>query len=105
MLSIKVTKVIPLANLRLLVFFENDVSKLFDVADFIAECPEFELLRDLAIFQMVSVEPGGYGISWTEELDCSEGELWERGTEIPLTAADFEALSEHERKTNMKKAS
>ena len=54
---------------------------------------------------MVSVEPGGYGISWTEELDCSEGELWERGTEIPLTAADFEALSEHERKTNMKKAS
>ena len=88
-MSIKVAKVIPLDHLRLLVFFENDVNKIFDVAALMEECPEFELLRDPALFQLVKVEPGGYGVSWTNELDCSEGELWEKGVEIPLTAADF----------------
>jgi len=96
MLSIKVTKVAPLENLRLLIFFENDVSKIFDVTQLMDKHPEFELLRDPAVFQSVRVDPGGYGISWTEELDCSEGELWERGTEIPLTTADFAAFARHE---------
>lgn len=96
MLSIKVTKVIPLENLRLLIFFENDVSKIFDVAALMDECPEFEILRDPALFQLVKVEPGGYGISWTDELDCSEGELWEKGVEIPLTGADFAHCANYE---------
>ena len=96
MLSIKVTKVIPLDHLRLLVFFENDVNKIFDVAALMEECPEFEILRDPALFQLVKVEPGGYGISWTDELDCSEGELWENGVEIPLTAADFARYANYE---------
>ena len=104
MLSFKVTKVIPLDNLRLLVFFENDVSKIFDVAALMDECPEFETLRDPALFQSVTVEPGGYGIAWTDELDCSEGELWEKGVEIPLTGADFARYANYEM-TRIKKAS
>ena len=55
MLSIKVAKVIPLDHLRLLVFFENDVNKIFDVAALMDECPEFEILRDPALFQLVKV--------------------------------------------------
>ena len=105
MLSIKVAKVIPLDHLRLLVFFENDVNKIFDVAALMDECPEFEILRDSALFQLVKVEPGGYGISWTDELDCSEGELWEKGVTIPLTATDFAAAARYERRTNIQKAS
>ena len=105
MLSIKVTKVIPLDNLRLLVFFENNVSKIFDVTALMDECPEFEALRDPALFQSVTIEPGGYGIAWTDELDCSEGELWEKGVTIPLTATDFATAARYERKTNAQKAS
>ena len=104
MLSIKVTKVIPLDHLRLLVFFENDVNKIFDVPALMEECPEFEILRDPALFQLVKVEPGGYGISWTDELDCSEVELWEKGVEIPLTAADFARYANYEM-MHIKKAS
>ena len=104
MLSIKIAKVIPLDNLRLLIFFENNVIKMFDVAALIDECPAFELLRDPALFQLVKVEPGGYGISWTDELDCAEGELWEKGIEIPLTAADFARYACYEM-VNIKKAS
>ncbi|MBR2214128.1 MAG: hypothetical protein IJ849_00050 [Selenomonadaceae bacterium] len=33
---------------------------------------------------MVQVKPGGYGILWNSELDCSEGELWKRGRIRPL---------------------
>lgn len=89
MLSKKVSKVIPLDNLRLLVFFENGVIKIFDVSALIKDYPEFEILREPAIFQSVHVEAGGYGISWNEELDCSEGELWDNGIEIPLSLSDF----------------
>ena len=82
----------PLAQTNLLVFFENGVAKKFDVAPIIKDFPEYEALRDPAIFQFVQVEPGGYGISWNEELDCSEGELWNHGVEIPLSAEDFASL-------------
>lgn len=87
MLSIKVAKVTPLKQMELLVHFENGVVKKFDVKPLIQDYPEFELLRDPAIFQLVQVEPGGYGVAWTEELDCSEGELWKHGIEIPLPEA------------------
>lgn len=31
---------------------------------------------------IVVVDPGGYGISWNDELDMSEYELWTKGIEI-----------------------
>lgn len=89
MLSTKVSSVIPLKNLNLLVFFENGVIKKFDVKPIIKDFPEFQALENEDIFNLVQVEPGGYGISWTSELDCSEGELWENGVEIPLDTDDF----------------
>lgn len=89
MLSIKVVDVIPLTDMQLLVFFENGITKKFDVKPIIRDYPEFEDLKNPDLFHLVQVEPGGYGISWNEELDCSEGELWENGTEIPLSREDF----------------
>lgn len=89
MLSIKVSSVIPLKNMNLLVFFENGVIKKFDVKPIIKDFPEFQTLENEDIFNLVQVEPGGYGISWNSELDCSEGELWENGVEIPLDTDDF----------------
>lgn len=89
MLSIKVKNVIPLSNMRLLVFFENGVIKTFDVKPIIKDFPEFETLCNIDLFNLVQVEAGGYGISWNSELDCSEGELWDNGVEIPLSFEDF----------------
>ena len=31
-------------------------------------------------FRAVRVDPGGYGISWSDDIDLSEYELWVRGT-------------------------
>lgn len=89
MLSTKVSSVIPLKNMNLLVFFENGVIKKFDVKSIIKDFPEFQALENEDIFNLVQLEPGGYGVSWNSELDCSEGELWENGVEIPLDTDDF----------------
>ena len=77
MLSIKVKKVIPLENMNLLVLFENNIVKLFDVRALIKDYPEFQALENPDIFNLVNVEAGGCGIYWNFELDCSEGGgLW-----------------------------
>jgi hypothetical protein len=39
-------------------------------------------LKDKFIFKSVRVDEGGYGISWDDEIDLSEYELWKNGTEI-----------------------
>ncbi|MBI5555615.1 MAG: DUF2442 domain-containing protein [Elusimicrobia bacterium] len=41
--------------------------------------PQFHLLASPAFFKAVRVDPGGYGISWSADLDLSEYELWTNG--------------------------
>ena len=89
MLSIKVKEVVPLDNTELLIFFEDGKTKKFDVKTLFADYPEFEALKDPDLFALVKVEAGGYGISWNADLDCSEGELYENGVDVPLTLSDF----------------
>lgn len=89
MLSIKVATVTPLSDMRLLVTFENGAVKLFSVRPIIEDYPEYAALENPDLFALVQVEPGGYGVSWTPELDASEGELWENGVELPLCADDL----------------
>ncbi|WP_110953519.1 DUF2442 domain-containing protein [Anaerosinus massiliensis] len=95
MLSIKVLSVVPLKDMYLLVFFENGVVKKFDVKPIIKDFPEFETLKNVDLFNLVNVETGGYGVSWNEDLDCSEGELWENGVEIPLSLSDFVSFTKY----------
>ncbi|NUQ42722.1 MAG: DUF2442 domain-containing protein [Calditrichaceae bacterium] len=42
----------------------------------------FQLLKQEAFFKAVKVDPGGYGVSWDDERDLSEYELWTNGVEI-----------------------
>ena len=79
MLSIKVKSVKPLPNMLLSVTFEENTIKTFDVKKLIGEYPDFEALENTDVFNLVQIVPGGYGVYWTEDLDCSEGELWEYG--------------------------
>jgi predicted DNA-binding transcriptional regulator AlpA len=87
--GIKVVTATPLSDMRLLVTFNNGIIKLYDAHCLLKDFPYFETLENPDIFGLVSVEPGGYGVSWTPELDTSEGELWTNGTELPLSAEDL----------------
>ena len=95
MYSIKVKEAVPLENMQVLVFFENGKIKKFDVKPIIEKYPEFEALKNPELFNVLRVEPGGYGISWNEDLDCSEVELYEGGVDVPLELSDFLAFAKN----------
>ena len=45
-----------------------------------AQYPVFEPLRDIpGLFEQVGVDPGGYGISWNDDIDLDAAELWAHG--------------------------
>ena len=74
----KVTTVVPAEGRRLLVTFDNDVRKWYDCRPLL-QTEAFRLLTQDWLFRSVRVDAGGYGISWDEQIDLSESELWEHG--------------------------
>lgn len=63
----------------LLVFFDNNTVKEYDMKPLLKD-KRFELLKDKIIFSMVQVDAGGYGISWNDDIDLSEHEIWINGS-------------------------
>ena len=78
--SPKIVAVKTLEGKRLLVTFDNSIQKIYDCTPLLA-LERFALLRTDALFRTVQVDAGGYGISWNDELDLSEDELWHNGIE------------------------
>lgn len=77
----RIKSVTPLKEKRLLITFVNGVQKIYD-CQWLLNLERFQLLKNEAFFKAVTVDPGGYGISWNEEMDLSEYELWNRGVEV-----------------------
>jgi len=74
----KIRNVEALANKRLLVTFNNDIRKIYDCSPLLKDDIFKPLLND-SLFKSVKADKHGYGISWTDELDLSESELWLNG--------------------------
>lgn len=62
----------------LVVNFENGIQKRYDFKRNF-DNPVFRDLNNEYFFKQVKVDKGGYGISWNDDLDLSEYELWENG--------------------------
>ena len=79
----KIKNVAALPDYRLSVQFSEGVTKIYDVKPLFDRLPIFAVLKDDAqTFYSVSVDIGGYGIVWNDELDLSCDELWEHGTQV-----------------------
>lgn len=74
----KILSVTALAGYQLQVTFHNHVTKMYDCGDLLNH-PSFVILHDPAMFRIVQVDAGGYGIHWNDDLDLSEAELWLHG--------------------------
>ena len=85
----KVKDVSALPGMRLSVQFANGTTKIYDVAKLKRRFPVFAALEDEALFGSVTVDQGGYGIVWNDELDLSCDELWDNGEEV---ATPFDGL-------------
>jgi hypothetical protein len=77
----KVQSVEPLKDRRLLVTFVNGVQKVYD-CNRLMHLDRFQLLKNEAFFRAVAVDPGGYGVSWDDDTDLSEYELWNNGVRV-----------------------
>jgi hypothetical protein len=82
----RIKSVTPLADWRLLVSFVNGEERVYDCKNLIG-LERFRLLKEEAFFKAVRVDVGGYGISWDDETDLSEYEVWVRGIESDSIAA------------------
>ena len=72
----KVNSAAPLPDYRLLVRFASGQSKIYDVVPLFDRFPIFQALRNTpGLFEQVQVDPGGYGISWNDDVDLACDEL------------------------------
>lgn len=86
----KVKSVSPLEDYKLIVQFNDGVTKLYDVEPLFDKIPAFAFFKEHPEdFSDVSVDIGGYGIIWNDELDLSCDELWEHGI---IAATPFDGL-------------
>lgn len=77
----KILSVQALENKELLVKFANGVEKLYYCTQLFG-MEMFQVLRNEAFFKSVRVDAGGYGVSWNDDADLSEDELWTNGVEV-----------------------
>ena len=66
----------------LLVEFDNQQKRKYDVMPLLSK-EMFSPLTNLALFQSVRVDDGGYAVVWNENIDISEYELWMHGQPSP----------------------
>ncbi|OYY24390.1 MAG: hypothetical protein B7Y68_03570 [Thiotrichales bacterium 35-46-9] len=85
----KIKSVKPLQNKRLWVEFDQGVEKIYDCSPLL-QITAFEPLRQEWFFDSVQVDAGGYGISWSDEIDLAESELWLNGIAVaPASEAEL----------------
>lgn len=71
---------------KLFIKFDNGAERIYDCAPLL-HLERFRLLENTAFFRAVRVDSGGYGISWNDEMDLSEYELWTNSVESGELAA------------------
>lgn len=78
----RIQSAIPEAERFLVVLFSNGEKKRYDISR-LTKNEMFFPLKNPVFFKNVSVEPGGYAVSWNSEIDISEYELWVHGETVP----------------------
>lgn len=78
----KVKSVSAIPDSKLSVQFCEGITKIYDVKQLFEKIPAFSVLQNEELFSTVTVDVGGYGIIWNDELDISCDELWENGIKI-----------------------
>lgn len=83
----KVESVRALEGKRVLVRFRNEIEKVYDCSPLLGE-DVYLPLGDDAFFRNVKADQGGYGISWNDDIDLAESELWIHGVTEEESAED-----------------
>ncbi|MHC1747931.1 MAG: DUF2442 domain-containing protein [Cellulosilyticaceae bacterium] len=79
----------PCLDYKLLIEFANGIQKEYDMNNLINADEMYAPLKEIALFNGVVVDCGGYGVSWNDDIDMSEHELWSNGIEIIAKKTDL----------------
>ena len=91
----KVKSAATLPDFKLSVQFSVGVTKLYDMKPLFERMPVFRYLKEKPEeFACVSVDVGGYGIVWNDDLDLSCDELWDNGTAVETPFDGLMAFSD-----------
>ena len=90
----KVKSVIAKDNYELIIIFAEGITKLYDVKPLFDTFDVFNDLKENGLFYECSVDVGGYGVSWNDEIDLSCDELFNNGEEIITPFDKLIALSD-----------
>lgn len=79
----KVKNVNALPDYKLSVQFCEGVTKIYDLKPLFEKLPVFSYFMEHEDeFFAVTVDMGGYGIVWNDDLDLSCDELWDKGVQV-----------------------
>ena len=79
-IELKVLKIqkIYIEKQSIYVLFFNNIIKKYSI-DPLLEKEQFQKLKNQSFFKSAKVDSGGYGISWDDDCDLSENDLWVQG--------------------------
>lgn len=91
----KIKDVNPMSDYRLCVQFVEGVTKVYDVKLLFERIDAFKVLEyNPALFTDVTVDVGGYGVVWNDDLDLSCDELFENGNTVKTPFDGLMAFSD-----------
>ncbi len=91
----KVKNVFALPNYKLNIQFSEGIMKRYDIKPLFDKFSAFkELEKNPKMFFDVTVDVGGHGIIWNDEIDLSCDELWENGEKIDTPFDGLMAFSD-----------
>lgn len=86
----KIKSVNALPNYKLSIKFSEGTTKIYDVSKLFKKYDLFlPLKNNELLFNSVTVEQGGYGIIWNDNIDISCNELWTNGEKITTPFDDL----------------
>ncbi len=86
MLYPKITSAEIIENYTLLVRFSNHQARKYN-CEKLLEKTMFSPLKNYAFFKNFQLDPSGSGITWNDEIDISEYEIWVKGIELQLQSS------------------
>lgn len=92
-MSIRVEEAVPLNKTQMLVFFRNGAARKCDMRQLCTDRRFAPILQNDTLFSAVQVQTDGYGVTWGENLDVWADQLYQEGTDIPLSIRDFQSYA------------
>lgn len=91
----KIKSVSPMPEYVLLLHFADGTAKKYDMKPLFSRLEAFQDLTVIpGLFEQVSVDPGGYGVSWNDDIDLDCEELWANGSNIDTPFTGLLAFSD-----------